>query len=117
MIQPESMDSYLKGFIQSYLKEYLKTQEGKQLLLEVINEGTVKTLKTDLEGLIKHFPFLKKSTIYKKCTYGTFPHSKNGKRLVFDIKEVEQHLSNTEDLESDVYTEIFLKNRNKKRYA
>lgn len=47
----------------------------------------------DLDGLIKARPFIGcKSTIYKKVSRCEIPHSKNGKRLIFDLNAVDKWL-------------------------
>jgi len=47
----------------------------------------------DLEGLVKARPIIgSKSTIYKKVAAGEIPHSKNGKRLFFDLEEIDEWL-------------------------
>ena len=47
----------------------------------------------DLDGLLKARPFVgSKSTIYKKVSRGEIPHSKRGKRLIFDLKTIDHWL-------------------------
>lgn len=47
----------------------------------------------DLNGLIKVRPIIgSKSTIYKKVYQGIIPHSKRGKKLYFDLAEIDQWL-------------------------
>ena len=47
----------------------------------------------DLDGLLIARPFIgSRSTIYKKVSSGEMPHSKNGKRLIFDLHEIDDWL-------------------------
>lgn len=47
----------------------------------------------DLDGLLKARSFIgSRSTIYKKVASGEIPHSKNGKRLIFDLHEIDEWL-------------------------
>ena len=47
----------------------------------------------DLDGLLKARPFIgSRSTIYKKVSSGLIPHSKQGKRLIFDLNVIDQWL-------------------------
>jgi len=47
----------------------------------------------DLSGLLKARPFIgSRSTIYKKAYQGLIPHSKRGKKLYFDLSEIDKWL-------------------------
>ena len=47
----------------------------------------------DLTGLLEARPFIgSRSTIYKKAYQGLIPHSKRGKKLYFDLKEIDAWL-------------------------
>lgn len=47
----------------------------------------------DLSGLIAARPFIgTRSTVYKKVATGDIPHSKNGKRLIFDLNAIDEWL-------------------------
>ena len=73
----------------------------------------------DLNGLIKARPFIgSRSTIYKKISAGEIPHSKNGNRLIFDLKLIDEWLlsnkmNTTTEIEEDVYD--YLKRRTRRR--
>lgn len=55
------------------------------------NETT--NIVVDLNGLIKARPFIgSRSTIYKKVSLGIIPHSKEGKKLYFSLKEIDEWL-------------------------
>ena len=47
----------------------------------------------DLNGLLNERPEVgSKSTIYKKASLGLIPHAKNGKKLYFDLQEIDEWL-------------------------
>lgn len=47
----------------------------------------------DLDGLLKARPYIgSKGTVYKKVSKGLIPHSKNGKRLIFDLQVIDEWL-------------------------
>ena len=47
----------------------------------------------DLTGLLKARPFIgSRSTLYKKAYQGLIPHSKRGKKLYFDLTEIDNWL-------------------------
>lgn len=73
----------------------------------------------DLGRLIKARPFIgSRSTIYKKVSRGEIPHSKSGKRLIFDLKVIDEWLlsnqiKTTKEIEAE--TQKYFEGRNKKR--
>lgn len=73
----------------------------------------------DLDGLLNARPMVgSRSTVYKKACRGIIPHSKNGKRLVFDLHVIDQWLlSNKVKTAANIAeeTEKYLNNRYKKR--
>lgn len=72
----------------------------------------------DLDGLLKARPFIgSKSTIYKKVAAGEMPHAKNGKRLFFDLDEIDEWLMSNKvetvaELEQKTFDHL---NRKRKR--
>ena len=97
-------------------KIYLKLGELENLVLNVAN-NTSRLLNVaedsepkivDLDGLVKARPFIgSRSTIYKKVSAGLIPHSKRGKRLIFDLKVIDEWLLSNKiktvaDLEQDL---------------
>lgn len=86
-------------------------------LKEKTEESTVRVV--DLDGLIEARPFIgSRSTIYKKVSRGEIPHSKSGKRLIFDLNTVDEWLlSNRTKTEAELEeeSENFLRRRHKKR--
>ena len=62
----------------------------------------------DLNGLLKARPFIgSRSTIYKKISKGIIPHSKRGKKVYFDLEEVDAWLiSNKKKTVSDLLQEM-----------
>lgn len=47
----------------------------------------------DLDGLLEARPMVgSRSTVYKKAAKGEIPHSKSGKRLIFDLHVIDQWL-------------------------
>ena len=47
----------------------------------------------DLDGLLIARPFIgSRSTLYKKISKGLIPHSKQGKKLFFDLQVIDQWL-------------------------
>lgn len=116
-----SFQDHLQTFIKESIKGYLSTQEGKEFVLSLVKDSKEVPLQVDLDQLIERFPFLKKSTVYKKTASGEFPHSNMGTKLVFNIAEVEEYIKknkkeNREDLKAKVITEDFNR-RNKKKAA
>lgn len=71
----------------------------------------------DLNGLLKHRPLVgSKSTIYKKAHKGLIPHSKRGKRLYFDIRQIDEWLlSNRVKTVQEIENEMQEHLENKKR--
>ncbi len=105
------------------LKECLK-----EVLKEFFTENTVRSVAeepqtkiVDLDGLIKARPFVgSKSTIYKKVYQGKIPYSKQGKRLIFDLEEIDNWLLSNKSVVSDkleeATLEYFRKRQNKSRH-
>ncbi len=73
----------------------------------------------DLDGLLKARPFIgSKSTIYKKVSAAIIPHSKSGKRLIFDLNEIDEWLlahkiKTAEELDAEAMA--YMNANNKKR--
>jgi len=58
-----------------------------------IEQDHPKERVVDMDGLIKARPFIgSRSTIYKKVSAGLIPHSKQGKRLIFDLNLIDDWL-------------------------
>ena len=69
--------------IQAYFSENPVSSEPSNQLGNVV----------DLDGLLKARPFIgSRSTIYKKISKGLIPHSKRGKKLYFDLDEIDRWL-------------------------
>lgn len=80
----EQLRKCLKEVLIEVLKGEHKTDEPKEPQQPII---------VDIDGLIAARPFIgTKSTIYKKSHRGEIPHSKNGKRLIFDLKKIDEWL-------------------------
>lgn len=88
-------ENELRQIIQEELKNFFSNYSFQK---EEIFEQKV----VDLNGLIKARPFLgSRSTIYKKVSSGLIPHSKNGKRLIFDLRKIDEWL-----LENEIRTQF-----------
>lgn len=73
--------------IRKELKEFFDSQ-AKNSQKEFLSNFVV-----DLNGLIKARPFIgSRSTLYKKVSKGLIPHSKQGKKLYFDLNEIDEWL-------------------------
>lgn len=61
----------------------------------------------DINGLLEERPFIgSRSTIYKKVSKGLIPHSKSGKRLIFDLQIIDDWLvSNTMKTAAEIEAE------------
>ena len=82
----------------------LREEQVRQLIQEelanffqensiVSKQETEEQKVVDLTGLLKARPFIgSRSTIYKKAYQGLIPHSKRGKKLYFDLKEIDAWL-------------------------
>lgn len=56
-------------------------------------KGSSQNSVVDLKGLLEVRPFIgSQSTIYKKVALGLIPHSKQGKKLFFDLAEIDNWL-------------------------
>jgi excisionase family DNA binding protein len=63
--------------------------ENLQRLIPQPKESKV----VDLDGLLSSRPILgSRSTLYKKISAGKIPHSKRGKKLYFDLDEIDRWL-------------------------
>lgn len=83
---------------------FLTNQQARELLREELESFFAKnqlqfrpdnqeSKVVDLDGLLIARPMIGcKSTVYKKASRGEIPHSKNGKRLVFDLEEIDRWL-------------------------
>lgn len=71
----------------------------------------------DLDGLLEARPYIgSRSTIYKKVRIGLIPHSKEGKKLYFDLQEIDKWLmSNKIKTPSQIQEEAqdYIKNKRK----
>lgn len=86
-------------------------------------ENQTKQKIVDLDGLIKARPMIgSKSTIYKKVSAGQIPHSKSGKRLIFDLNVIDQWLlsnqiKTTDEIEAEAFDYMNLPKRKGGRTA
>jgi len=76
-----------KEIIREELKRYFT--ENPVIVQQIPHEPKI----VDLDRLIELRPIVgAKSTIYKKASAGTIPHSKQGKRLFFRLSEIDEWL-------------------------
>ena len=69
--------------LESFFRENLKHTIGNKEESKVV----------DLTGLLTARPFLgSRSTIYKKISNNLIPHSKEGKKLYFNLSEIDEWL-------------------------
>lgn len=107
---------------------FLTDQQARQLIRRELenffseNSVKIKSEKSevnvvDLNGLLKARPFIgSRSTIYKKVSRGEIPHSKNGKRLIFDLKIIDEWLlSNKVKTSADIEEETLKYFQRKRR--
>jgi len=100
----------------------------ESLLLDLKNGAFPNALKNkdspnarvvDLDGLIKARPFIgSRSTIYKKVSRGEIPHSKSGKRLIFDLNAIDKWLLSNSiktNIKDELGTGFSLRGRKRKR--
>lgn len=106
-------DQQARTLIQQVLETYFSNKSTK------LSEPPLKNRVVDLKGLIKTYPFIgSRSTIYKKVSRGDIPHSKNGKRLIFDLNVIDEWLlSNKIKTPSEIEAEAerYLNQRNRKK--
>ncbi|MCB0553023.1 MAG: helix-turn-helix domain-containing protein [Phaeodactylibacter sp.] len=109
---------------------FLTDQQARQLFRQELEKfitdhsigakpGESHAKVVDLDGLIQARPFIgSRSTIYKKVSRGEIPHSKSGKRLIFDLNTIDDWLLSNKvktPAEIEVETKRYLDGRNKKR--
>lgn len=83
---------------------FLTDQQARELfrqeLEKFFSENTIKKKEekpenqvVDLDGLLAARPYIgSRSTLYKKISKGLIPHSKQGKKLYFDLKVIDAWL-------------------------
>jgi hypothetical protein len=79
----------IKSMAKEVLVEFLRSEEGRSIIAEA--QAPVKSTLVDIDSLIQHYSFLKKSTVYKKIHFKNFPVHRDGKKLLFDLEEVRRH--------------------------
>lgn len=111
---------------------FLTDQQARQLIQQELanffsstnitrekNKESPNARVVDLDGLIKARPFIgSRSTIYKKVSRGEIPHSKSGKRLIFDLNIIDEWLLSNSiktNLENEKKTGYSLRGRKRKR--
>ncbi len=115
------MESISLGFLTDQQARHLFRQELEAFFsnpkLGISETPELKVV--DLDGLLESRPFIgSRSTIYKKVSRGEIPHSKSGKRLIFDLNEVDKWLlSNKVKSPAEIEAEAdkYLSGRHKKR--
>lgn len=76
-----------KEILRSELKKYFA--ENPLIVQQIPHEPEI----VDLDRLLELRPIVgAKSTIYKRVSAGTIPHSKRGKKLFFKIAEIDEWL-------------------------
>lgn len=84
-----------------------------------IDAGPQEPKVVDLNGLLKARPFIgSRSTLYKKIALGLIPHSKQGKKLYFNLESIDQWLLENRTKspgEIEAETEKYIQKLNKKR--
>ena len=76
-----------KDILRAELKRYFS--QNPIIVHQIPHEPEI----VNLDRLIELRPILgSKSTIYKKASAGTIPHSKQGKRLYFKLAEIDEWL-------------------------
>ncbi len=105
---------------------FLTDDQARQLIREeleklfqdispIINQGVQQCNVVDLNGLLEARPIIgKRSTINKKIQHGIIPHSKQGKKVYFDLNEIDKWLlsnkiKTVEELEKEARD--YLKNK------
>lgn len=73
----------------------------------------------DIDGLIEARPMVgSKPTVYRKVSKGEIPHSKQGKRLIFDLNEIDKWLLSNNvktNIEIDAEANAYLRRKQRKR--
>lgn len=104
--------SELRQIIQEELSKFFSQYES-------ISKQTSEQKVVDLNGLLKARPFIgSRSTVYKKVSSGLIPHSKSGKRLIFDLRLVDEWLlsnkvKTVKEIEKEA--EIYLSKRSSRK--
>ncbi len=76
-----------REIIRAELKRYFT--ENPIIVKQIAHEPEI----VDLDRLLELRPIIgAKSTIYKKASAGTIPHSKQGKKLFFELAEIDSWL-------------------------
>jgi len=86
LIFTQLSESELRQIIREELVQFFKENAPQ----EIENEASK---IVDLDGLLIARPFIgSRSSLYKKCSAREIPHSKRGKRLIFDLKVIDDWL-------------------------
>lgn len=97
-------------------------EEVQKLLAELdqgdsLSDSSPKVV--DIDGLIEARPFIgSKVTVYRKVSKGEIPHSKQGKRLIFDLNEIDKWLLSNNvktNMEVDAEANAYLRRKQRKR--
>ena len=79
--------------IRNIVEEAVEEAVKKALANHHLSKTEVQSQVVDLNGLLIARPSIgSKSTIYKKISKGLIPHSKQGKKLFFDLKVIDAWL-------------------------
>ena len=86
-ISDPDVSEALGHIIRKELKEFFDSQAKNS------QKESSSNIVVDLNGLIKARPFIgSRSTLYKKIAKGLIPHSKQGKKLYFNLNEIDEWL-------------------------
>lgn len=90
------MEKLALNFLTDQQVRAIMRQELEQFFLEKstnTQQEKSENRVVDLDGLLVARPFIgSRSTLYKKVSKGLIPHSKQGKKLFFDLQVIDQWL-------------------------
>jgi len=89
------MDNYFQNLENRLgnIERILLNIQSETLPKVVSQLGKPQRKVVDLKGLLKHRPEIgSSSTIYKKTHQGIIPHSKQGKKLFFNLEKIDNWL-------------------------
>lgn len=102
--------------VRKIFKEELKNVLREMQLSDDTNDFQPRIV--DLDGLLEARPFIgSKVTVYRKVSKGEIPHSKQGKRLIFDLNEIDKWLLSNNiktNKEIELEAEAYLKRKRRR---
>jgi len=83
------------GILEQIQKELTEIKKQNKLILEMLNKVQSSEPEiVNIDGLIKYRPFLKsKSKVYALVNKREIPFYKQGRNLIFKLKEVDEFLT------------------------